>query len=67
MLDRIIDFLIAHVFDRAGTRELEIELRRLEANQAMIGHLNARIAEVFTPQEWADTEARCRREHPECF
>lgn len=67
MIDRIIDFLIAHVFDRAGTRELEAELRRFDETQMMVAALNKRIAEVFTPQEWADTEARCRREHPECF
>ena len=57
----MLNWLMNHVFDREGYRQFKEESRRLDENVHKLADLDKRIAEVFTPEEWAATRERCER------
>lgn len=57
----MFNWLMNHVFDRKRHRQFQAECRRLDAWGPALAELDARIAKLYTPEEWAALAERCER------
>lgn len=61
------DWVSRVIFRRSRRRSMrELDVMTAEMEERM-RHLNARIAKLYTKEEWAALENRIRREHPYLF
>lgn len=55
----MLNWLMNHVFDRQGYRDMQEQLAIFDENARMVSDLQKRVRASFTDEEWEATKARC--------